>query len=139
MPPHLTDHARENRAGPARCATVARERRPRSRVHELHIGRRHVLSFAGELDLATTATLDRAIAVAIERGAAQVWVDLRHTSFMDSSGVHCLLRARRTLAQLNRGFAVICDGDPVRRVLSITGADRAIATYPDRAAAHAAA
>jgi anti-anti-sigma factor len=130
MPPQLVDDM---------PLASAAERRPRPRVHELHIGRRHVLSFAGELDVATVALLDGAVAAAIERGAAQVWVDLRQTTFMDSSGVHSLIQAERTLSRLNRGFALICDGGPVRRVLALTGADRVIPTYSDRASAHNAA
>jgi anti-sigma B factor antagonist len=161
MPSHLADHVRapgspsarggpsqrnlsDGRRGPMSSVAAARvmasaaeqQRRPLPRVHELHVGRRHVLSFLGELDIATAPLLDGAIAGAIERGAGEVWVDLRQTTFMDSSGVHCLMRAKQTLSQLNRGFAVVCDGDPVRRVLALTGTDRVIATYRDRAAAH---
>jgi anti-sigma B factor antagonist len=134
MPPHLVDHVPAAEPLPS-----AAERRPQPRVHELHIGRRHVLSFAGELDVATAGMLDDAVAAAVEHGAAQVWVDLRQTTFMDSSGVHCLIQAERTLSGLNRRFALVCDGGPVRRVLALTGADRVIPTYPDRASAHNAA
>jgi len=146
MPPHLADRPPFSRGGAARREPSGNladrrftpARRPRARVHELHIGRRHVLSFVGELDIATVPTLDRAITNAIERGAGQVWVDLRQTTFMDSSGVHCLMGAKQRLSQLNRRFAVVCEAGPVRRILALTGADRAIATYRDRAAAHQA-
>jgi anti-sigma B factor antagonist len=107
-----------------------------ARLHELRVGRRCVVSFAGELDLATVAPFERAIGSAIDRGDAEIWADLSDTTFLDSAGVHCLLDAERRLSALNRRFAVVCAGGIVARVLRLTGADGILATFPDRAAAH---
>jgi anti-sigma B factor antagonist len=112
---------------------------PRAACRSLHVGRRCILAFIGELDVTTVGQLQRAVDLAVEQGAAEVWADLAGTTFMDSSGVHCLLDAERALSRLNRRFAVICERGPVRRILTLTGADALIATYADRAAAHRAA
>lgn len=76
---------------------------------------------AGELDIATTPSLEQAIADATsERGAALV-LDLRDLTFMDSTGL-------RTLAQTNAragddGFTLSIWRGPrqIERVLEISG------------------
>jgi anti-sigma B factor antagonist len=52
----------------------------------------HRLRLAGELDLATCQELVTALEQARDDGAQNVVVDLRGLSFMDSSGLQCLLR-----------------------------------------------
>ena len=114
-------------------------RRDARRVAELHIGRRSVVSFAGELDLATVAELERALTEAIERGSREVWADLTLVTFMDSTGVRCLLDARQALAELCRDLVVICgDTSAVRHMLTLTGAGSALELHASRTAAHRA-
>jgi anti-sigma B factor antagonist len=109
-------------------------------VNAQHVGRRCVVSFAGELDLATVPDLERALQQAIAEGAREVWTDLDATTFMDSSGVVCLLQTQFALAELKRHFAVICDpARPARRVLGLTGAAAQLELHPSRTAAHRAA
>ena len=108
-------------------------------VDERHVGRRGVVAFAGELDGANVSTLDAALRRAVDRGLAEVWLDLCETTFMDSAGVHLLLRAHRTLARLNRRFVVICPEGAARRVLVLTDVARTLELYGDRSAAHRAA
>ena len=116
-----------------------RRRGAPQRVGESHVGRRSVVSFVGELDIASAPDLERALTRAIERGATDVWTDLSSTTFMDSSGVHCLLRTHRMLRELRRRFAVICGDGPVRRVLTLTRADAVLELHADRTTAHRAA
>jgi anti-sigma B factor antagonist len=110
-----------------------------ARVVQRQVGRRHVIGFEGELDIATVPALDRALEAAVADAATEVWIDLTETTFMDAAGVHCLLRARAALAPMNRRLAVICADGPARRVLALTGVDESLELFPDRAAAHHAA
>jgi anti-anti-sigma factor len=72
----------------------------------------------GELDLATVDQLAAEIDEIVGRGFDTVVLDLRATSFMDSSGVHLLLK------QSTRPDAhvTLIDGTPaVSRVIELTG------------------
>ena len=99
------------------------------------VGRRAVLSVAGEIDMTTAPALQGAIESAAGR-AFDVWLDLTATTFMDSSGIHILSRARARLAEANGRLAVICPNGPVRRVLSLTGLDQFLELHSNRRAAH---
>lgn len=104
------------------------------------VGHRTVLDVAGEVDLQTTPALTAAIDEALAAGAAELWIDLTATQFMDSSGLHVLVAAHRRTEELNRRLAVICPpGRPVRRLFEIAGAAAVLPLYDDRAAAHRAA
>jgi anti-anti-sigma factor len=76
---------------------------------------------AGELDIATTPALERAIADATGEPGAALVLDLRELTFMDSTGL-------RTLAQTNAraqgdGFTLSIVRGPrqIERVLEISG------------------
>ena len=72
----------------------------------------------GELDIATVGRLAAEIDELASRGFAAIALDLRATSFMDSSGVHLLLK------QMDRRDArvtIIDGGQPVRRAIDLTG------------------
>lgn len=104
-------------------------------VDEALVGRRAVLSVAGEIDMTTAA----AVRDAIESAAAQafeIWVDLTETRFMDSSGVHAVATARAHLAETGRRLVVVCPVGPVLRVLTLTGFDQVLEIHPSRSAAH---
>lgn len=104
-------------------------------VDTAFVGRRAVLSVAGEIDMTTAPALQGAIQSAAGR-AFEVWLDLTATTFMDSSGIHVLSRARTRLAEANGRLAVICPNGPVRRVLSLTGVDQFLELHSTRRAAH---
>lgn len=79
------------------------------------------LAPVGELDIATTPALERAITEATREAGTALVLDLRELTFMDSSGL-------RTLAQTNaraesNGFTLsIWRGPPqIDRVLQISG------------------
>jgi len=79
-----------------------------------------VVVVRGEVDLATAARF-RAALDAVVDGCGRVEVDLRETTFMDSTGLAALLAAHRRLGQA-REAVVIHDPSPsVRLVLDISG------------------
>lgn len=104
-------------------------------VDTAFVGRRAVLSLAGEIDMTTAPALQGAIESAAGR-AFEMWLDLTATTFMDSTGIHVLSRARTRLAEVNGRLAVICPNGPVRRVLSLTGLDQFLEIHSSRRAAH---
>ena len=72
----------------------------------------------GELDLATTAELTRALALARRSRAAAIVVDLGRLSFIDSSGVQTLATTRRVLGDR----LILANPMPqVRRVFELAG------------------
>lgn len=82
-----------------------------------------VLRVSGELDMMTTPILERWIRGAELRGNPVTVLDLERVSFMDSSGLHCLLLAAERANSEGRDFGVINAAAIVRRVLHLTNAD----------------
>jgi anti-sigma B factor antagonist len=109
---------------------------PELTLHESRIGHRLVVAAEGEVDIASAGELRDALAAAAESGAAEVWLDLTDVEFMDSTGITAIVDARQWLDA--RRFAVICPDGPVRRVIEISGVDRAIAIHATRSDAHSA-
>ncbi len=78
---------------------------------------------AGEMDLATVHPLGLALTRAIDARPATVRVDLAEVSFLDSSGVRCLVVAAEQAAVVG-GHLVVRNPMPmVLRVLEICGVD----------------
>jgi anti-sigma B factor antagonist len=96
----------------------------------------HVVSVTGEIDLATGPALERALlALPDDDGVMSVIVDLTDCTFMDSTGLHVLVRSRRRFDGLGRRFAIASPNPTVLKVLEITQLDRLFAIYSSRAAA----
>ena len=123
------------RLGPA---TAGEADRTHALVTQQEVGRRTVLAVGGEIDLDSVGVLSAAVEAALAGGAAELWIDLSDTRFMDSSGLHLLLDTRRRVRDLNRQLAIICPPGPVRRLFDIAGVPEHLPLYDDRAAAHRA-
>jgi anti-sigma B factor antagonist len=104
------------------------------RIDEAVVGRRVVLSVAGEIDICTAEAMRRAIESAAGR-AFEIWLDLTATTFMDSTGIHAIATARVRLADANRRLVLICPPGPVLRVITLTGLDQLLEIHPSRSAA----
>ena len=79
-----------------------------------------VIEVCGEVDLATAPQIHEIVANAVGDGWNQLIVDLRAVSFMDSAGVHLLLKLRE-LRQDGVNCQMI-DGRPeIHRVLGLCG------------------
>jgi anti-sigma B factor antagonist len=80
-----------------------------------------VLRLAGELDVAVTDdAYKRLLSLPLTRGA-QLVLDLRDVTFLDSTGVRLILRARDHAARHGAGFVLVRGPEPVMRVLNVTG------------------
>jgi anti-anti-sigma factor len=82
-----------------------------------------VLRLDGELDVATVPLLQEQLDRATRAGGAVV-IDLTGLRFIDSSGLHLLVRAEEQL-RASGGQLMLVHGPPaVRRVFELTGLDR---------------
>jgi anti-anti-sigma factor len=84
-----------------------------------------VLAVAGEIDLATASQFMAAVDEVLDRWG-RVELDLRETSFMDSSGLAVITRAYVRLGQVREGVVVRGASPIVLRVLQASGIDRII-------------
>jgi anti-anti-sigma factor len=75
----------------------------------------------GEVDIATAGQLERSTIELFGRGFSRVVVDLRGVTFLDSSGVHTLIKCHETAADLGASMSIIPGGPASRRVLDIAG------------------
>jgi anti-sigma B factor antagonist len=109
----------------------------RVEVSELDGGVR-AFSLNGELDHATAPELREPLEAAIEGGARSVLIDLSDCSFIDSTGLSVIVHAHARLVDGdgdggNGGRLEICCPDAqVRRLLEITGIDRAVGLHQTR-------
>ena len=88
----------------------------------------------GELDMATTPELERAVLPALAAGR---WVvlDLRSLEFIDSSGLRAVVQAHQQAADGAGRFTMVRagPGSMIHRVLEIAGLDAIIDTVDDPA------
>lgn len=80
----------------------------------------------GELDLATVEDLEKAIEAVFSSNSDPLVVDLRGSSFMDSTGLKALVMAHRRFDEHGRLFAVAVSGGPVSRLIDLTGVDSSV-------------
>jgi anti-anti-sigma factor len=79
----------------------------------------YVIRVRGEIDVATTPEVLRALSSAITIPAALVILDLGDVDFIDSIGLHALLKAHRRLRDLRRRFVIASPCGQVRRAFEI--------------------
>ena len=95
----------------------------------------HVVSVRGAVDLATGPAFERALGAVPEDGLESVIVDLTNCSFMDSTGLHLLTRAKERFDSAGGRVAVVSENRIVLKLFGLTGLDEVFAIYPSRAAA----
>jgi anti-sigma B factor antagonist len=84
---------------------------------------RALVALRGEHEAYSSGKLARQLGALLDEGTS-VAVDLRQTTFVDSTVVGALLAAKRHADELSLGFVLIMGettGWPVRRLLEITG------------------
>jgi anti-anti-sigma factor len=107
-------------------------------VEEAPIGDAPGLAVRGEVDIDAVAGLDRAFATAIFDSVGVFVVDLTEVTFLDSSGLATIMRARARLGRENRELAVVCPPGPARRLFEVTSMDELLSMFPSRREAAAA-
>jgi anti-sigma B factor antagonist len=94
-----------------------------------------VVEVSGEVCFSTAAKFRAALAVATTTAAGEpapaVVVDLAEVGFMDSEGIKVLVWAVEELREFGGDLCLVARERPVRRILEITGLDRALRVYPD--------
>jgi anti-sigma B factor antagonist len=80
------------------------------------------VALAGDIDLAVVDDVNAVIASAVSgAGGRTVAVDLATVTFLDSSGIGCLIRGRHLADTAGIGFRVVNAHGRIRRVLEISG------------------
>jgi len=83
----------------------------------------HVVAVTGEIDLFTAPEFKQRVSAPIDAGRTNVIVDLRETTFIDSSSLGVLIGAHRRLKLRGGSLVVVCDNDAIVRTFRITGLD----------------
>ena len=84
-------------------------------------GRSAVVAFEGEIDLSSIADAEERIAAAERTDPAELVIDVRRVTFMDSSGLRVLLGAHQRSRENGREFALVRGSESVDRLLKVTG------------------
>jgi anti-sigma B factor antagonist len=103
----------------------------------VQVGEGIEVAIAGEMDLATTRPLTEALTRVLEAKPTVVTVDLADVSFLDSSGIRCLISAAREAESVGSRLVVRHPRPAVLRVMQMCAVDQLLLT--DGAAAGDAA
>lgn len=79
------------------------------------------LTVVGELELATAPAFRRAVAGLLGSGVRRLLVDLRHTDFLDSTGLGALVWAQFRMRSAGGDLAVAGAQEPVRQTIAVSG------------------
>jgi anti-sigma B factor antagonist len=108
---------------------------PRLETKATRIGGAHAIAVIGELDLETAPQLSEQVELAVWSTVGAFVLDLSGVTFLDSSGLHALLRARAYLAREDRALVLVCPNGPARRVLDLASVLDTFVVYPSAEAA----
>jgi anti-anti-sigma factor len=81
------------------------------------------LTLVGELDIATTPRLEQAIDAALKDAPAELVVDLRQLSFLDSSGLRQFIVLADRATEEGWRLVLVRPGPPALSVFQITRAE----------------
>jgi anti-sigma B factor antagonist len=119
-----------------REAAPLRSKVERENVRESTVA---IVTFEGDLDLPVVESFHTALSPESVGAADAVILDLTGIRFIDSSGIHALLTARKALDEAgDHSRTVVAAGSSVERVLQISGVAEELAPVPDRDAAREA-
>ena len=91
------------------------------RVHVVHEPGGVRVCPIGELDIATADQIGERLNEATRSGAGRVILDLRKTTFLDSTGLHLAVQAHRSATANGTEFALIAGPPAVQRAFEIVG------------------
>lgn len=99
------------------------------KVEEARIGDIPAVAVWGEVDISAVDVLDAALESAILKSTGAFVVDLTEVSFLDSSGLATIMRARALLDREHRQLAVVCPPGPARRIFELTNMQELLAIF----------
>jgi anti-anti-sigma factor len=108
---------------------------PRLETRATTVGGANAIAISGELDIETAPKLTEEVELAVWSTVGAFVLDLTELTFLDSSGLHALLRARAYLAREDRSLVLICPPGPARRVLDLASVLDTFVVYPSADAA----
>jgi anti-sigma B factor antagonist len=86
---------------------------------------------AGELDLESGAYLHELLRRILQAGGSHLAIDLSGVTFIDCSGMNALLASWRDARRLGGWLRVVEASRCVRRVVELTGLQRALGVSPE--------
>jgi anti-anti-sigma factor len=99
----------------------------------------HLVTAAGELDLAAAPRVATVLSMAVHSPEPVVVLDLTSTTFIDSTALGAIMAASSEAEAAGKTLLVAVGDGPVRRLLEITNLTGRFRIHPDRDAALAAA
>jgi len=92
-------------------------------VRGVREGDAFLMSLYGELDIASARVLERRLQMAAASRSGRVVLDLSGLQFVDSAGLHALVRAQDDLRDAGQEVALLRGPRAVQRVFELTGAE----------------
>lgn len=92
-----------------------------------------ILDVVGEIDIYTTPQFKEAVSGAIDKGGANIVINMSEVTYMDSSGFGTLLSATKRLRPLHGGLFLVGCNDSLTRMLQITRLNTIFGVYDDEA------
>jgi anti-sigma B factor antagonist len=83
-----------------------------------------VLRIRGEVDLCTAPRLQEAVLAALSTGARSLAIDLSRVDFMDSTGLHVLLNAKKRTAARGGDVYVLGADQRILRLFQLVGLEK---------------
>jgi anti-anti-sigma factor len=108
---------------------------PRLETRATTVGGANAIALAGELDRETAPQLSEEVELAVWSTVGAYVLDLSDVTFLDSSGLHALLRARAYPAREDRPLVLVLPIGPARRVLDLASVLDTFVVYPSAEAA----
>lgn len=99
-------------------------------IRRIEDGTTLILALRGELDLASTRSLESALSDPLSDGFHRIVVDLTGLAFMDSRGLVTLVQAQNAAQSEQKTFALRRGGPQVQRLFELTSLSQAF-TFED--------
>ncbi|MDN3266141.1 STAS domain-containing protein [Streptomyces sp. MA15] len=90
----------------------------------------HLVTVRGALDLHTAHRLADVLRPLTLTDGHTVLLELSGVTFLDSTGLTCLIAAYRTARTAGTRIVLIAPSRPVHRMLTLTGVDQVLHSYP---------
>lgn len=96
----------------------------------LREGPKMVLALQGDLDLSGADEFSTAVSTLLDDSPEAIELDAEGLDFIDSAGLHAVVRAQKAAARVGVRLAITHSSDAVDRVLAMTGLHDQLVTTP---------